>query len=301
MLLADNLIIFASIVEAGSFTRAAQLTGVPKSTLSRRLAELENELGGQLLQRTTRQLVLTELGISILEHARHLQEQTMAAKALAQNRQIEPQGTLRVSLPPEFHELSIPSVVTQYQEEYPNVSLSLDFSARRVDLLAERFDLAVRVASRLPEDASLRFNQIASLKNSLYASAKYLEKYGMPTKVQDLVNHVGLMLVTGSGETQPWYLSKGKTNWQGQPGKVISANSMGLQRELATNGVGIVGLSWFLAKQLVMENKLQPVLPKWQLPTVGVWCVTPGRRLLPQRTLAFMAILKSAVSTKLLN
>lgn len=301
MLLADNLIIFANIVEAGSFTRAAQLTGVPKSTLSRRLAELENELGGQLLQRTTRQLILTELGISILEHARHLQEQAQAAKALAQNRQPEPQGTLRVSLPPEFHELSIASVVTKYQTQYPNVRLSLDFSARRVDLLAERFDLAVRVASRLPDDNSLNFDQIARLTNSLYASADYIKKHGQPKNVQDLKNHTGLMLVTGGGDTQPWHLSNKKSSWEGMPDRIISANSLGLQRELATNGVGIVGLSWFLAKDLVMANKLQAVLPGWQLPLVNVWCVTPGRRLLPQRTLAFIEILKSAVSTELLN
>lgn len=297
MFLADNLLIFASVVDAGSFTKAAELTGIPKSTISRRLAELESELGGQLLERTTRQLIITELGLSILEYARNLQEQTLAAKSLAQNRQLIPQGTLRVSLPPEFHEFAIASVITKYNTEYPNVRLFLDFSARRVDLLAERFDLTVRVVSKINDDASLTYTKLADLSNNLYASHKYIQKYGLPESVADLKNHVGLMLVSGSGDVQAWHLTKDKTTWQALPDQVICANSMGLQRELAVNGLGIVGLSWFLARGLSAD--LTKILPDWYLPPANVWCVTPGRRLLPQRTLAFIEILKSVINTKL--
>ncbi len=300
-MLADDLIIFANIVDAGSFTRASERTGIPKSTMSRRLAELENELGGQLLQRTTRQLTLTELGISMLDYARHLQEQTLAAKDLAQNRHTKPQGTLRISLPPEFHELSIANVVARYESEYPDVQLFLDFSARRVDLLAERYDLAVRIATSLPDDNTLAFEQIANLTVGLYASPDYISKYGAPNCINELQKHLGLMLVTGGGDVQPWHLNNGKDDKEILPDRVIAANSLGLQRELATKGIGVVGLSWFLAKVLVEKNKLQPILSKWQLPPVKVWCVVPGRRLLPQRTLAFIDILKSVIATGILN
>lgn len=300
-MVADDLLIFANIVEAGSFTRAAELSGIPKSTLSRRLASLESELGGQLLQRTTRRLSLTELGISILEYAKNLQEQTNAALSLAQNRQISPKGTLRVSLPPEFHELSIVKVVSQYHSSFPAVKLFLDFSARRVDLLAERYDLALRVASKAANDSKLKYSKLLDLQNSLYASPDYIKTSGMPQTPDDLLKHTGLMLVAGSGETLPWALNNTDKFWTGVPDNVICANSMGLQRELCIAGKGIMGLTSFLAKGLVASGQLVKVLPDWSLPQSVLWCVTPGHRLLPQRTLEFTRILQTVVTTELLG
>src|SRR5690606_30644934 len=146
-LYANDLILFAHIVEAGSFTGASERTGLPKSTLSRRLTDLENELGERLLQRSTRRLVLTEFGERILEYARRLQEETEAASALAQHRQLTPQGVLRISLPPEFYDLSFVNVLAEFTQQYPDVRLELDLSARRVDFVAARFDISVRVAT----------------------------------------------------------------------------------------------------------------------------------------------------------
>src|SRR5690606_3334029 len=113
-LYANDLILFAHVIDAGSFTRAAELTGLPKSTLSRRLSELEDQLGERLMQRSTRRLVLTDFGESILEHARRLIDENEAAVALAQHRQATPHVTLRVSLPPEFRELAIVQIITEY-------------------------------------------------------------------------------------------------------------------------------------------------------------------------------------------
>src|SRR5690606_24362689 len=137
------------------FTRASELTGLPKSTLSRRLSDLEDELGERLMQRSTRRLVLTDFGETILEHARRLIDETEAAAALAQHRQVTPHGTLRVSLPPEFRELAIVDVVMEFSRLYPNVRVELDLSARRVDIVTERFDVAVRAATQLPDDSAL--------------------------------------------------------------------------------------------------------------------------------------------------
>src|SRR5690606_27903126 len=148
-LYANDLILFAHVIDAGSFTRASELTGLPKSTLSRRLSELEDELGERLTQRSTRRLVLTDFGASSLEYARRHADEAEAAAALAQHRQATPYGVLRVSLPPEFRELAFVDVVTEFTRCYPNVRLELDLSPRRVDLIAERFDVAVRAAGQL--------------------------------------------------------------------------------------------------------------------------------------------------------
>ena len=295
-LYANDLILFAHIIDAGSFTRASELTGLPKSTLSRRLSDLEDELGERLMQRSTRRLVLTDFGESILEHARRLTDETEAATALAQHRQATPYGTLRVSLPPEFRELSIVDVVTEFTRRYPNVRLELDLSSRRVDLIAERFDVALRAAGQLPDDSSLVARRITTQYNNLYANPDYLRKNGRPTLPSDLLEHRGLVLVTSGGEQQQWRLSNGKDHWEGLPLNVLSANSLGLQQELAAQGLGIVGLSERFAQTLVEQGRLERVLPGWRLPATIIWCVTPGRLLLPQRTLVFVELLREVLS-----
>ncbi len=296
-LYANDLILFAHVIDAGSFTRAAELTGLPKSTLSRRLSDLENELGERLMQRSTRKLVLTDFGENILAHARRLVDETEAATALALHRQVVPHGTLRVSLPPEFRELAVVEVVTEFTRQYPNVRLQLDLSSRRVDLIAERFDVAVRAATQLPDDSTLVARQITTLRNGLYASPRYLKSHGRPTTPADLLDHVGLALVTSGGEQQTWRLSRDGEHWEGLPSNVLSANSLGLQQALAAQGLGIVGLSEsYAACTLVAEGVLERVLPDWTLPPTTIWCVTPGRRLLPQRTMAFIELFKSVLT-----
>ncbi|MGB6240927.1 MAG: LysR family transcriptional regulator [Castellaniella sp.] len=293
---ANDLILFAHIVEAGSFTHASDQTGLPKSTLSRRLSSLENAFGERLLQRSTRRLVLTEFGERILEHARRLMEESEAAAALAQHRQATPHGTLRVSLPPEFHELFMIRVLTEFSRQYPHVRLDIDLSARRVDLIAERFDLAVRIAAQLPDDSSLVARRITTLHNGLYANPEYLACRGMPRTPEDLLDHVGLILVTSGGESSPWRLSRGTEDaWEGLPLHSLRANSVGLQQALAAQGLGIVGLTDSFAAPLVEQGILQRILPEWHLPSMIVWCVTPGRRLLPQRTIAFIESLKAVL------
>ncbi len=295
-LYANDLILFAHIIDAGSFTRASELTGLPKSTLSRRLSDLENELGERLMQRSTRRLVLTDFGESILEHARRLVDETEAAAAFALHRQVAPHGTLRVSLPPEFHQLSLVQVVTEFSRKYPSVRLELDLSSRRVDLVAERFDVAVRAATHLPDDSTLVARQVTMLHNGLYASPDYLKRFGTPQAPADLYEHTGLILVTSGGEQQSWKLSRGTEHWEGVPLNILSANSLGLQQELAAQGVGIVGQSERFSQEMVSAGALQRILPEWVLPPTTVWCVTPGRRLLPQRTKAFIDLFKSVLT-----
>lgn len=295
-LYANDLILFAHIVDAGSFTRASDLTGLPKSTLSRRLAELENVFGERLMQRSTRRLVLTEFGERMLEYARRLVDDTEAATALALHRQVTPQGILRVSFPPEYHELSLVQILSAFSRSHPDVRLDIDLSSRRVDLVAERFDVAVRVAAQLPDDNALVARRIITLHNGLYASPAYLALHGTPQNPSQLQGHTGLVLVTSAGDQQIWRLSRSTTDhWEGLPLRTLSANSVGLQQALAVQGLGIVGLSESFARPHVDRGDLLRVLPQWHLPEMNVWCVTPGRKLLPQRTLAFIETLKEVL------
>ena len=293
---ANDLILFAQVMETGSFSRAAERTGLPKSTLSRRITTLETKLGERLLTRSTRRLAITEFGERILEHARRLLEETEAASAMALHRQGVPRGVLRVSMPPDFVELDLTPFLLQFAANYPEVRLELDLSPRRVDLLAERFDLAVRVASRLPDDSTLVARKLCELANGLYASPAYLARYGIPEKPQDLLEHIGLRLIGGNGDALPWRLSRGAEQWEGMPDGPLAANSPRLQRDLARHGMGIVGIDDRFAQNWVEQGLLERVLPEWALPAVTIWCVTPGRRLLPARTTAFIDMLRAALA-----
>ncbi|TAK53629.1 MAG: LysR family transcriptional regulator [Gammaproteobacteria bacterium] len=294
--LADDLILFAEVIEAGSFSRAAGNRGLPKSTVSRRIQALERRLGERLLVRTTRRLAITEFGEHILEHARRLLDETESARLLAQHRQATPQGTLRVSLPPDFlQEAEIAPLLLEYSERCPAVKLELDLSPRRVDLIAERFDLAVRVATRLPDDATLAARRLLELHHGLYASPAYLARRGTPREPAELLAHIGLRLITSSGESQPWQLSRGPEHWSGMPSGPLAANSVSLQRTLAAHGLGIVALAERFAAGLVRQGLLARVLPDWQLPAMNAWAVTAGRRLQPARVTVFVEMLRAVL------
>lgn len=293
---ADDLILFARVVDAGSFSRAAERCGLPKSTVSRRISGLERKLGERLLTRTTRQFAITEFGERMIDHARRLLEEAEAASALAQHRQTTPQGTLRVSLPPDFlQEMELVPFILAFSARYPEVRVEMDLSPRRVDLIAERFDLAIRVAARLPDDATLVARRLLEMRHGLYASPDYLARCGRPLVPADLASHTGLGLITSGGDVHPWQLSRGEALWVGAPAGPITVNSLGLQRELAAHGMGLVGLSERFAAAHVRRGALERVLPDWCLPTMTVWAVTPGRRLQPARVRAFIEMLREAL------
>lgn len=150
----NDLLIFARVAELGSFSRAADRLGCPKSTVSRRIAGLETQLGERLLQRTTRRQQLTEFGQQLLEHARQVALEVEAVALLREQRQAAPSGRLRVSMPSDFANLFLGDMLAAFVALHPAITLELDLSPRRVDLLAEGIDVAVRIGS-LPDDAWL--------------------------------------------------------------------------------------------------------------------------------------------------
>ena len=293
---ADDLILFAGVIDARSFAKAADRLGMPKSTLSRRISALETHLGQRLVMRTTRKLSLTEFGERVLEHARRLQDESSAVLALAAHEQDQPRGLLRVALPPDFMDLDLTTLILQYTSRYPEVRLELDLSPRRVDLVTERFDVAIRAAEKLPDDSTLVARKLMDMSIQLYASPAYLSRYGMPAHPDALQDHICLPLISSSGDTQPWVLHRDGESWQGIPRGVISSNSPGLQRELVINGMGIAALADPFVRSAVSEGVMHCVLPQWQLPNITLWSVTPGRKLLPSRTLAFVSLLRERLA-----
>jgi DNA-binding transcriptional LysR family regulator len=286
-----DLLLFARIVETGSFSQAAERLQLPKSTVSRRLSQLEATLGERLLQRTTRRLVLTEFGTSLLEHARKVADETEAAGALAQHRQQAPNGLLKVSMPADFANAVLGYMLPAFMEKYPAISLQFDLSPRRVDLLAEGFDLAVRMGT-LPDDATLAARPVALSTWSLYASPGYTVLRGLPSHPDELYKHDVLGLSRTASGMARWTLKKGKLEWERELPVRMTANSPELLARLAVAGAGIASCTDLYAAPLMQSGALVKVLPDWGMPTVTGWAVFPGRRLMPAKTRVFLDMLE---------
>ena len=297
---ANDLLIFARVAEAGSFSRAAERMGMPKSSISRRITLLEERLGERLMLRTTRRLALTEFGLQLLVHARQVAEEVDAAAALAEHRQERPSGRLRVTMPGDFANLLLVDMLPAFAARYPAVSLDLDLSPRRADLLAENFDLAIRMGT-LPDDTLLAARRVAEMSGSLYAAPSYLAARGEPGTPEDLAQHEALRLLGRDGEAVAWTLISGSRRWEGVPPGRTTANSPELLMKFALAGAGIAAVPDYLAASYVRSGALRRVLPEWCLPTNTAWAVFPGRRLMPAKTRAFIDMLEQALAEALKN
>lgn len=291
-----DLLLFARVVENGSFSRAAERVELPKSTVSRRISQLETKLGERLLLRTTRKLALTEFGASLLEHARRVAEETDAAAALTQHRQAGPSGLLRISMPADFADTVMRQVLGEFVRRYPAISLELDLSARRVDLLAENFDLAIRMGT-LPDDASLAARPVAFSTWSLYASPQYASLHGLPEHPDDLYRYDLLSLPRAVHGLARWHLVRGKTSWERDLPVRMLANSPELLVRMACMGTGIAASTDRFAKPYLERGELVRVLPEWRFPRVTGWAVFPGRRLMPAKTRAFLDLMEELYQT----
>jgi DNA-binding transcriptional LysR family regulator len=292
----NDLLLFARVVEAGSFSRAAERVGLPKSTVSRRISELERQLGERVLQRTTRKLALTEFGQNVLDHARQVVTEVEGTLALALHRQALPSGKLRVSMASDIANLALAGMLGDFVKAHPAIALEIDLSPRRVDLIGENFDLAIRIGD-LTEDSQLAARRVALFTSGLYAAPSYLRSHGEPQTPEALVQMHGLMILSRAGDPVPWAMQRQSDGaaWQGMPAQRTLANSPDLLTRFARDGAGIAAVSDFYVESLVRSGELQRVLPDWCPKPVPAWAVFPGRRLMPTKTRVFIDALVAAL------
>jgi len=285
---ADDYILFVTIVNQESMVRAAEHLGMPKATVSRRLTNLEAALGQRLLLRTTRRLTLTEFGQEFLDHCRRVAEEIAATQDFVRSQEERPRGRLRVSMPGEYARQNFSRAFATFIETYPEIHLELDMTSRRVDLIGERFDLAIRMGT-LDSDSTLVARKIDEQSFGLYASPIYLALHPAPKHPDDLEHHASLRLLSGRGSAIPWKLLHGKAVWEGVPPGRLTLNSLDVIQQLMLDGAGIGALPDRFAAEDVRLKRLVRVLPQWCLPAVPAWAVMPMRRYLPTKTRAFLA------------
>ena len=287
-----DLALFVAVAEAKSFTKAATRLGVPTSTLSRRIAELEASLGLQLLHRNTRAVELTEAGKLYFSRCQAIVEEAREAHEHVRGVMGTPQGVLRISVEAEVGPRLVAPVVADFLQLYPDVRIDLDLSPRRVDLVAEGFDLAVRLGT-LP-DSTLTVRRIGLLQASLYASPEYVRKYGCPAVPTDLASHRRIHLLH-KGDRGEWRLTRRGETCEVQTDHAVCANNMTMIRYLARLGVGIAVVDALMAREDVETGALLMILPEWTMVANAVSILTPTK-LLPAKTRIFVDMLSNAAA-----
>jgi DNA-binding transcriptional LysR family regulator len=281
----NHVTAFVRVVQDGSFTAAARALGIPKSSVSRSVAQLEHDLGVRLLHRTTRKLHLTDAGTAFHERvARALADIDEATNATS-DLQRELRGAVRISAPFDVGVWAIAAIVTRFARRHPGVSVETRLSSRAVDLVSEGFDLAVRAGAL--RDTSLVARKAGRLDLALYASAKWVARRGAPKNVDDLAKHPCVAFRSDAG-TMPWSL-RGPNGEEAtvEPRGAISADDISFLKKAVLAGAGIALLPSFLAAREERAKKLVRVLPEWRYEGAALNVVYPSARYVPQRVIAF--------------
>ncbi|RDU95159.1 LysR family transcriptional regulator [Trinickia dinghuensis] len=279
--------LFVEVVKAKGFRGAAEAIGIPNSTLSRRISGLEKAIGLRLLHRTTRKIELTEAGKIYFERCKRIVEEARLAHEQLGEMLAQPSGVLRVSLPVDFAVTYLAPLIAEFAGLYPGITFDLDLTPRRVDLVGEPFDVAIRMGQ--PEDSQLIARQLASLESHLYASPGYLERAGEPHKPSDLEKHECFSISkAGAGF---WTLRDGKHTAKISVGGRFTINSVGLMRRLATLDMGIVLVPAEVVADDLAGGQLRRVMPAWHGVPMPVYAITETR-LLPAKTQRFIEFLR---------
>jgi DNA-binding transcriptional LysR family regulator len=284
----EQIEVFIRVVEAGGIGKAAEQLDVAKSAVSRRLADLEAQLGVKLLHRNTRQSRLTEEGQRVYDKALAVREAVAELQEAAQTDQAHLSGPLRVSLPLSFGLDHLTEPMGRFAEQWPQLKLSVDFSDRQVGLIEEGFDLALRIGQL--EASNLQARKLAPVRLVMVASPGYLGEYGAVDTLDDLRAHPVLRYEGES--TQAWTLEAPDGEWVTlqQPVR-LSANNGHFLVDMARAGLGMAVMPEFLARQALLDGALIPVLPAYRLPELALYAVYPQNRYLSAKARALIDFL----------
>lgn len=271
----NDLAVFAAIAQTGSITGAAKKMRLPKSNVSRRLARLEDRLGVQLIERTTRKSRLTSIGICYADYCRLMVEEANAADSIVETSLAEPAGELRVSASVLIGQQIIAPAIASYVQQFPKVQILLELTNARVNLIEDGFDLAFRIGAN--QDSTMMSQAITKFSMSLYASPEYLSKSGTPKIPKDLKDH--RCLIMGAGiKTSRWKLKRDEELAEYlAPGAVIVNDFLTLLN-LAIAGAGIVMLPDYAAHAECESDRLRAILPDWQASHATLSAIYPSRR-----------------------
>jgi DNA-binding transcriptional LysR family regulator len=285
----EDLHTFTAVVETGSFTAAASRLEADKSAVSRRVSALEARLGAQLLRRTTRTLNLTDTGHAFYERAIRILADLEEAESAVALQHGELKGRLRVALPLSFGLLHMCPPIDAFNQRHPGVRFDLDFSDRRVDLLQEGIDIAVRIGEL--RDSTLIARRLFTARTVVCASPAYLAAHGTPQSPHDLSEH-DCLVYSNLNDPEHWTWIDDRQEKQRVRVRIrMSANNGDFLSDAAADGLGIVMQPTFIAHRRIRDGALVPILTDMEWPGSPAWAVYPPTRHLSQRVREFIDFL----------
>ncbi|ASY66672.1 Transcriptional regulator, LysR family (plasmid) [Sinorhizobium sojae CCBAU 05684] len=276
MLNLNDLQLFVRAVDSGGFTAAARMIGAPKSTISKRVAELEVELGARLIHRTSRSFTLTEVGREFYEHARAALIEAEAAEEVVRRRLAEPAGRVRITTSVPVAQFQLAERLAALTREYPRIHLDIHVTDRFVDLIHEGFDIAIRSHMAPLPDSGLMQRRMSVERIILVASRDYVSEHGTPQSPLELADHTG---VNAGPSSNVWRL-RSETGEEARvsPRACLSADEAGVLLRAARAGLGIVRLPETIASPDLDRGELVHLLPDWTEGTITTTILTPHRR-----------------------
>lgn len=283
---------FVALVESGSISKAAERMDIAVSAVSRRLKELESSLGVQLVQRTTRKMHITEAGEKFYRRCGRLLDDLEEAKHEASNTATALSGTLRIATPLSFGVAHLSPAVAAFMHLHPQIKIELDMSDRRIDLVEEGLDLAIRIGTL--EDSSLMARKLASVRHVVCASPDFLNRHGIPSTPQDL-SALPALCYGNLSQPDTWHYH----DKDSKPGQVkvpmrMRANNGDALVEAAIAGLGVLCEPSFIVHGSVERGVLKPLLTDYQWNPMGIFAVYPQTKHMPTRVRAFIDFLVSS-------
>lgn len=293
----EDIQAFVAVVEAGSFTAAADRLDIAKSAVSRRVSALEERLGVQLLRRTTRVLNVTETGQSFYEHGARILADLDEAEAAVQQEHGELRGTLKVALPLSFGVRHMCKPIAAFGKQHPKIRFELNLNDKRIDLLEEGVDLALRIGHL--QDSSLIARRLFDARTVVCAAPQYLKTHGTPGSPEELAGH-DCLVYSNLPDPSTW-------RWRDADGEkrevrvriAMSASSGDFLTNAAAHGLGLVIQPTFLAAEAIRRGNLVPVLTDYQWPVTPAFALYPPTRHLSYRVRAFIDFLAERFSGEL--
>jgi len=274
----NDLRYFFEVVERGGFSAAARSLDIPKSRLSRHIAQLEERLNVRLLQRTTRRLRLTPAGERYFAYCREVTATARAAEDAMQQLRAQPAGEVVLSCPVALAQQDLALLLPEFLDTWPEVSVRMLVTNRRVDLIREGVDLALRVRTSLDSDAEMVVRRLGASAAHLVASPRYVQRRGSPEHPDQLAGHDTLSFSEGGGE-QRWSLTDGrKQRLDVVLRPRLCCNDFPVLLEAAARGRGIALLPTIATHERLRRGDLVEVLPGWSSPTGILHCIYPSRR-----------------------
>jgi len=284
----NSLRLYYEVVNAGSITKAAEQLRMPKSTISRKLTQLEQDLGAILLKKGPKRLTTTDIGAALYDRCRRLVIEIEDVGLATAEMQGELRGVLRVSIPVDFGISWISRAMVGFVHKYPDINLAIEVNSRLVNPREDPYDVTIQLGPL--KDSGLTYRRLATITRGVYASPEYLAKHGMPRTVEDFGKH-DCIITDQQRQDGVWtFRNQSRHRFIEVSGKV-TVNNIAIARDLAIGGVGLSMLPNMMCQNDVKTNRLVRVLTNWESPPAEATALILSRKGIPNKTRVFLDFL----------